>query len=415
MEPWSLDISRLGLRSHGLPVKLLNGPGEMPGCSTGGAMREMDSPAATGVSALIGILAITAGLLLAPVQARAGDRDTITLVTPVVYGTHLPGLGRPAVMLARALKERSDGTIVLDLKQPGDGTKPHEILDKVSDGKVDAGFATSGFWAAKVPAATLFAGFPFGPDAKSYLAWFDKGNGRRLYQEMYDQAGIKVHVIPCAFGGAEAGGWFAKEINTKKDLEGLRMRIFGLGARVMSRSGVVPVLVPGGGLKKAFAKGRIDAAELYTPVVDRAQGLQDEVKLIYMPGWHQPETVLELLINKDRWNALGKDQQDLIEAVCGELLQSTLGESAGLQAEALASLSAEDSVRILPWPEEILQALRASWTEIAKEEGIRDSSFKQVLEDIEAFQAKALEMGVERTPTATAPQTAAAPESQAGP
>ena len=373
----------------------------------------MVSPAATGVSAL----AIAAALLLAPVEAGAEERDTITLVTPVVYGTHLPGLGRPAVTLARAIKARSDGTIVLDLKQPGDGTRPHEILDKVSDGKVDAGFATASFWAAKVPAATLFAGFPFGLDAKSYLAWFDKGNGRKLYQEMYDQAGLKVHVIPCAFGGAEAGGWFAKEINTKKDLEGLRMRIFGLGARVMSRSGAVPVLMPGGALPKAFAKGQIDAAELYTPAVDRAKGLQDEVKLIYMPGWHQPETVLELLINKDRWNALGKDRQGLIEAVCGELLQSTLGESAGLQAAALASLSTEDSVRILPWPEEILQALRASWAEIAKEEGIRDSVFKQVLEDIEAFQAKQLDKGPEKRPEKTqgATATALTPESQAGP
>ena len=417
MAAWTSGISPLGLRSHGLPVKLSHGPGEMPGCSTASTMREMDSPAAIGVSAL----AIAAGLWLAPVEARAGERETITLVTPVVYGTHLPGLGRPAVTLARALKARSDGTIVLDLKQPGDGTKPHEILDKVSDGKVDAGFATAGFWAAKVPAATLFAGFPFGLDAKGYLAWFDKGNGRKLYQEMYDQAGLKVHVIPCAFGGAEAGGWFAKEINTKKDLEGLRMRIFGLGARVMSRAGAVPVLVPGGALPEAFAEGQIDAAELYTPAVDRAQGLQDEVKLIYMPGWHQPETVLELLINKERWNALGEDRQDQIEAVCREVLQSTLGESAGLQAAALASLSAVDSVRILSWPEDILQALRGAWAEIAKEEGIRDSFFKRVLEDIEAFQAKELDEGQakrpEKTPgaTAIAPETAATPDSQAVP
>lgn len=379
----------------------------------------MDSPAATGMGVSRGALAIVMAFLLPLFEARAAEADPITLVTPVVYGTHLPGLGRPAVTLARAIKARSNGMIVLDLKRPGDGTQPHEILDKVSDGKVDAGFATAGFWAAKVPAATLFAGFPFGPDAKTYLAWFDQGNGRKLYQEMYDQAGIKVHVIPCAFGGAEAGGWFAKEIDSKKDLQGLRMRIFGLGARVMSRAGAVPVLVPGGGLKKAFAKGRIDAAELYTPVVDRAQGLQDEAKLIYMPGWHQPETVMELLINKDRWNTLGQDRRDLIEAACGELLRSTLGESAGLQAEALASLSAEDSVRILPWPEDALQALRESWTEIAKEEGIRDSFFKQVHEDIQTFQATELESAPEQepeqTPAASAPKTASAPNSEPAP
>jgi TRAP-type mannitol/chloroaromatic compound transport system substrate-binding protein len=344
----------------------------------------MDNPAQMTVRAVL----IVAALVVAPGAAKAaGTEPTTTLVTPVVYGTHLPGLGRPAVTLAREIKKRSDGALVFDLKQPGEGTAPYEILDKVSDGKVDAGFATASFWAAKIPAAPLFSGFPFGPDARRYFAWFNQGNGRQLYQEMYDQAGLNVRVIPCAFGGAEAGGWFAEEITGKKDIEGLRMRIFGLGARVMARAGAVPVLLPGGGIAEAFKEGKIEAAELYTPAVDRTLGLQDAVKLIYMPGWHQPETVLELLINKDRWNGLGEARRDLIETACRDLLQSTLGESAGLQAEALASLSAKNGVRVLPWPDDVLAALRQSWAEVAEDESIRDKMFKQVLEDLKAFEA----------------------------
>lgn len=360
-------------------------------------MREMDNPAQRTVRMAL----VAVALMLAPAPA-AGSEPT-TLVTPVVYGTHLPGLGRPAVTLAREIKKRSNGALELDLKQPGEGPAPYEILDKVSDGKVDAGFATASFWAAKIPTAPLFAGFPFGPDAKGYLAWFNKGNGRTLYQEMYDEAGLNVHVIPCAFGGAEAGGWFAKEITGKKDIEGLRMRIFGLGARVMARAGAIPVLVPGSGLADAFKDGKIDAAELYTPAVDRTQGLQDAAKLIYMPGWHQPETVLELLINKDRWNGLGEEGQDLIEAVCRDQLQSSLGESAGLQAEALASLSAKDGVRVLPWPDDVLAALRQSWAEVAEEESVRDKVFKEVLDDLKAFEAGPADAAA--TPPPPEPQT----------
>lgn len=350
-------------------------------------------------------------LAVALLAGTPAGAETVTLVTPIVYGTHMPGLGKPALALARTLKERSGGALQLDLKQPGEGTVPHEILDKVSDGKVDAGFATAGFWAAKVPAATLFGGFPFGPDAKGYLAWFERGHGRTLYQEMYDQAKLKVHVVPCAFGGAEAGGWFAKEIKTTKDIEGLRMRIFGLGARVMSRLGAVPVLVPGGALPKAFEKGEVDAAELYTPAVDEAQGLQDAVKRIYVPGWHQPETVLELLINKDRWNALGKERQDLIETTCRDLLQSTLAESAGLQAAALSRLSTKDGVRVVPWPDEVLEGLRKAWGEIAEEEGTRDYFFKEVLADIEKFEAGA---SAAPAPAPQTPRPAAADQKPAG-
>ncbi len=329
---------------------------------------------------------VAGGLWLALLaETIAAPADTVTLETPVAYGTHVPGLGTPARDLARLLKERSEGAIKLDLKEPGDGTAPFEILDKVSDGKVDAGFATAGYWAAKLPAASLFSGYPFGPTAKEYRDWFNRGHGRALYQEMYDQAKVRVHVIPCAFGGAEAGGWFAEEIKSVDDLDGLRMRIFGLGARVMMRLGTVPVLVPGSRIGEAFAEGKIDAAEAYTPAVDRANNLQDSAKILYQPGWIQPATVFEFLVNQERWDSLGPERQSLIERTCGEMLQRTLSDSANLQAAALAAFTNQESVRILNLPDDVQGALRKVWDQVAQEEGVRDYLFKEVLDDIEAF------------------------------
>jgi TRAP-type mannitol/chloroaromatic compound transport system substrate-binding protein len=317
------------------------------------------------------------------------DAEPVRLSTPVVYGTHFPGLGEPAVRLAELIKKQSGGGIGLDLKEPGAGTNPDEILDKVSQGAVDAGFATASFWEAKLPAAALFSGFPFGPDGHEYLAWFEQGNGRKLYQEMYDHAGFNVHVMPCAFGGAETGGWFAKEIKDPADLEGLRMRIFGLGGSVMSRAGATTVLVPGSGLSAAFAANKIDAAELYTPAVDELQPLKDKIKLIYVPGWQQPETVLEFIVNKDRWDSLSEKQRGLIDDACRTLLKTTLSDSARLQAEALAKLSAKDGVKIRQWPTKVLSSLRSAWEGLAGEESGRDYFFKTVLNDIDKFRAAA--------------------------
>lgn len=351
-------------------------------------------------------------LWLLPLAAAAPAlADPVTLVTPLVYGTHMPGLGQPAASLAQLIKERSGGALVLDLKQPGDGIKPQEILDKVSAGTVDAGFATASYWSAKLPAASLFAGFPFGPDGKTYLDWFERGNGRKLYQEMYDHAGLKVHVLPCAFGGAETGGWFAKEIKTSEDIKGLRMRIFGLGGRVMSRLGATTVLVPGGELLAAFDKGKIDAAELYPPAVDAQAGLKDKVKLIYLPGWHQPETVLELIVNKDRWDALTDHQRGLIEGACLATLQATLDDSAKLETGALADL-AKAGVRIAEFPQGVVASLRQAWTEIAKDEGDQDYFFRTVLDDIEKFRSKPT--APESAPNATpAPNVSAEPNAAA--
>ena len=91
---------------------------------------------------------------------------------------------------------------------------------------------------------------------------------------MYDDARHNVHVIPCAFGGAETSGWFAKKVRKPEDIKGLRMRGFGLG-RVMSRLGATTVLVPGGSLGNAFDKHEIDAAAFLTPAVDQRQRVQD--------------------------------------------------------------------------------------------------------------------------------------------
>src|SRR4029077_9382996 len=141
--------------------------------------------------------------------------------------------GEPTACLAKLVNQLSGSALELDLKQPGDGTQPQEILDKVSHGSVDAGFSTASFWGAKIPAAALFAGFPFGPDAKGYVDWFFAGNGRTLYQQMSFHA-------PWAEGRPRC-----------------RMRGFGLGGRVMSRLGATTVLMPGGRLANAFDKYEI--------------------------------------------------------------------------------------------------------------------------------------------------------------
>lgn len=181
-------------------------------------------------------------------------------------------------------------------------------------------------------------------------------------------------------------GWFAKEVGKPADLKGFRMRIFGLGGRVMARLGATTVVVPGGKLGSAFDKHDIDGAEFLTPAVDQRQRLQDHAKLIYVPGWHQPETVFELLINKDRWNALDDQQQTVLDTACRATLLATLAESPRLQTAALAEL-AKDGVRVETWPDEMMAAFRRAWDEVAQEEGSRDPIFKKVFDDLEEFRA----------------------------
>jgi TRAP-type mannitol/chloroaromatic compound transport system substrate-binding protein len=347
-------------------------------------------------------------LALAGVAGFASTAGTPeTLVMPIAHGSHLPGFGQPARALAKMVKERSGGSIELLIKEPGDGTQPHQILEKVSSGKVDAGFATAALWAAKLPAGALFAGFPFGPDAETYAAWYREGGGRKLYQDMYDQAGSSVHVLPCAFAGAETAGWFGKELQKAEDLKGFRMRIFGLGGRVMLELGAEATLIGGSAVEAALGKKEIDGAELLTPAADALTKLPERAKLIYEPGWHQPETVMELLINKDRWKKMSPAQQTLIETACRDLLDQTREANFRLRADALEAFR-KKGVKIETLPDKVITALREAWAKIAKEEGENDFLFQTVVSDLERYVAergKGGPPGRTPPPAATKPQT----------
>ena len=72
------------------------------------------------------------------------------------------------------------------------------------------------------------------------------------------------------------------------------------------------------------------------------------------PGWHQQATILELLVNREAWNALGDQQRAQIEAACGTNLQRTnlqrtnlqhtIAEGEAIQYAALAELQARGVV-----------------------------------------------------------------------
>lgn len=125
---------------------------------------------------------IAAAAATAVIPAHAADK--ILLKTPIAFGSHLPALGTPIVWVSEQLNLVSDGTIKMKIYEPGKLVSPPEILDAVSSGKVNSGYATAGYWQGKMPAAALFSAVPFGPEAGEYMAWMYYGNGLKLYQEI---------------------------------------------------------------------------------------------------------------------------------------------------------------------------------------------------------------------------------------
>ncbi len=334
------------------------------------------------MKSIVTSLAVAATMLSATATLAA---DKMLLKTPIAFSTALPGLGSPIPRVAEQLDLMSGGTLRMKVYEPGKLVPPFEILDAVSSGKINSGYTTAGYWAGKIPAAPLFSAVPFGPEAGEYMAWLYYGNGMTLYQEMYDQAGFNVHVLPCAIIAPETSGWFAKEINSPEDLEGLKMRFFGLGGKVMQKLGVATSLLPGGEIFPALEKGAIDATEFSMPAIDARLGFHKLVKYNYFPGWHQQATVFELLINKDVWEGATEQHQAIIENACQGSMTDSFAEGEAIQHEVLIDNVENKGVIIKQWSPEMLDTFRTTWAEVAAEEAAADPFFDKVLTDMNTF------------------------------
>lgn len=320
--------------------------------------------------------------------AHGQNAKPVLLRTPVAFSTAAPGPGTTIRWIADRLETASSGSIKMRLYEPGKLIAPFEILGAVSAGKVNAGYATASHWGGKMPAARLFSAVPFGPEAGEYLAWLWYGNGMRLYQKMYDQAGYDVKVLVCGILPPRSSGWFAREVHGPEDLVDLKMRFFGLGGEVMKKLGVSVRPLAAEEIASALENESIDAAEFSTPAVERGLGFHKLVRYNYFPGWHHQASTLELLINKKEWNGLHESQRLLLEIMCKAVTADSFAEGEAMQFEVISENVTKDKVQLRYWPEDMLDLFEQTWKEIAKEQAARDRFFKEVWEDLSEFRAK---------------------------
>ena len=298
------------------------------------------------------------------------------------FPSSLVQLGSGGVLLSERLENMSGGEIELRFFEPNALVPPLEMFDAISAGSLDAAWSVPGYWFGREPSLALFSAVPFGPRAGEYLAWMYHGGGHELMDEVYAKHNIKSLI--CGVIAPEASGWFRTEINSVQDLEGLKMRFFGLGAKVMEKVGVSTQLLAGGDIYPALERGSIDATEFSMPAIDLDLGFYQVAKHYYFPGWHQQSTLFELMINLDKWNALDGQQKAMIEAACHANVAAMFAEGEAIQFAAMQELQ-DKGVTLHRWPEDVLDTLRGAWGEVATELAAEDESFRKSWDSLQAF------------------------------
>ena len=324
-----------------------------------------------------------AGMALKPRKARA-SKKVYNWKMVTTWPPHFPVLGEAADYTAKWIKEMSDGRLNITVYGGGELVPPLQVFDAVSSGTVEMGHGASYYWAGKHPATQFFAAVPFGLNAQGMNAWLLAGGGQELWDELYARFNLKAW--PAGNTGVQMGGWFNKEIKTIDDLKGLKMRIPGLGGKVLKKAGGNAILVAGGEIFTNLDRGVIDATEWVGPYHDSKMGFYKAAKYYYSPGWHEPGTTLECMVNKKKYEALPKDLQAIIDAACAKSNMWSLCEFEAKNEKYLVDLVEKHNVKLRTFPDPVLAQLKKYSEELLDELSAKDPLTKKVCDSYRAFQ-----------------------------
>ncbi|MEA3252507.1 MAG: hypothetical protein U9Q35_13330 [Pseudomonadota bacterium] len=183
---------------------------------------------------------------------------------------------------------------------------------------------------------------------------------------------------------SEAGGWFRDKIETVEDLKGKSMRISGLGGQIASELGISPASIPVGEAYLGLDTGRIDAVEVSFPTIDKSVGFQDVASYYYFPGWHQPGSFNELIVNAEVWEGLIPSQRAAIEASCSELSIRMYAQQMASQAGQLDQYRSE-GVTVERFPDSVITALQDATSKVLNARARENKDFARILKSYRDF------------------------------
>ncbi|MBF2050269.1 MAG: TRAP transporter substrate-binding protein [Leptolyngbya sp. IPPAS B-1204] len=288
-----------------------------------------------------------------------------------------------AKLFADRVAAMTGGRFKITARAAGELAPGLEVLDVVSQGAVPCGHSASYYYVGKSAVMGFGSSLPFGFNAQQQNAWLYEGGGLKRLQEIYASK-FNVIQFPAGNTGAQMGGWFRKEIAQLSDLQGLKMRIPGLGGQVMGKLGVTVQTLPGGEIFQALQTGAIDAAEWVGPYDDEKLGLNKVAQFYYYPGWWEPGTTLEVQINLNEWKKLPPQYQAAIETAAHEANMITLSRYESQNNEALQRLI-QGGVQLRRYSDEIMTAAEQASFALYDEFAAKDADFKSVFDEWKQF------------------------------
>ncbi|WP_320666654.1 TRAP transporter substrate-binding protein [Prochlorococcus sp. MIT 1307] len=257
-----------------------------------------------------------------------------------------------------------------------------EVLDAVQTGSVECGHTASYYYKGKNPSFAFGTSVPFGLTAQQQNAWLYEAGGIEAMNQIFADFGVIS--FPAGNTGAQMGGWFKQKLEGLQSLQGLKMRIPGLGGEVMAELGVNVQVLPGGEVYLALDRGAIDAAEWTGPYDDERLGFARAARFYYYPGWWEPGPTLNALVNQKAWNKLPSEYKAIFTTACYEANLTMLSRYDTLNGAALQRLL-KSGTELVPYEQKILQAAEEASFQLYADLSAKNPSFRLLFNEWQKF------------------------------
>jgi len=303
------------------------------------------------------------------------------------WGKTAPGLARGGNVFAEYVTKASGGSLTIREFSAGEIVPPFQTMDAVANGTIQMGYGYVTYWAGQIPAMNYLGTLPFGLTAPEHNAWFSHGGGEQLAEKLYGKLGVKF--LFAGTNPVQPAGWYNKEIKGIGDYKGLKMRVGGLGGKVIQALGGTPVSMPLGEVPQAMQSGAIDAIEFVGPVADLSVGLHKVAKYYYWPGWLEPAGPYDIFINQKAWATLSPAEQEIVRVGAKYAALEMLSNYLARNAQAYNQMLSEFKVQVRNIPDDtVKQIAEVAWKVVESE--AKDADSKEVLNSVMKFRREIL-------------------------
>ncbi len=287
-----------------------------------------------------------------------------------------------AEVLANRVDAMTNGRFTIRVFPSGELVPFDQVFESVQKGTVPIGHSASYYYIGINEALAFDSTVPFGLTARQLNAWLYYGEGLELIRSLF--ADYNIINFPGGNTGVQMGGWFRREIKSLSDFRGLKMRIPGLGGKVMDEMGVTVQTLAGGEIYAALERGTIDATEWTGPYDDEKLGFYKVARNYYYPGWWEPGPGLSFYVNMDEYSKLPSDYQAALAAAAAEANVTMVSRYDANNPAALARL-VDQGVALRPFPDDIMREARRIALEQQEQTAASDPTYRRIYDSYSSW------------------------------